>query len=213
MKHTSLSHLTAFVLAATALAAVSATALTARDSSAAPPGPAALAAPAAPPAPRAAAATPNLVERGRHLVLTSGCHDCHTPLKLGANGPEPDMTRALSGHPSAMQLPPAPAPSGPWQVAVTATNTAWSGPWGISYTANLTPDPDTGLGKWTKEEFVATLRTGRHLGRGREILPPMPIPAYSNFETEELEAMFAYLRTLPVVKNRVPEPAPPKPTR
>lgn len=149
-------------------------------------------------------------QRGEHLVLTSGCHDCHTPWKLGANGPEPDMSRMLSGHPESMgRLPPPPSPSGPWLGAVAATNTAWSGPWGISHTANLTPDADTGLGKWTKDDFVNTIKTGRHMGRGREILPPMPIPAYRNFTVEELEAIFAYLQTIPAIQNRVPEPVPP----
>lgn len=41
-----------------------------------------------------------LITRGEHLVLTSGCNDCHTPLKIGKNGPEPDMSRMLSGHPA-----------------------------------------------------------------------------------------------------------------
>jgi mono/diheme cytochrome c family protein len=155
------------------------------------------------------AAAPSLVARGEHLVLTSACHDCHTPLKLGPNGPEPDMTRMLSGHPDTMQLPPAPAATGPWIAAAAATNTAWAGPWGTSFTANLTPDAETGLGRWTKESFIATIKTGRHEGRGREILPPMPIPAYRNFTTDELEAIFAYLQTIPPVKNRVPTPLPP----
>ena len=56
-----------------------------------------------------------------------------------------------------------------------ATNTAFAGPWGMSFTANLTPDRETGLGKWTARNFIETIRTGRHLGRGREVLPPMPI--------------------------------------
>lgn len=150
-----------------------------------------------------------LVARGEHLVITSGCHDCHTPLAMGPQGPEPDMTRKLSGHPEAMQLPPAPAPQGPWLTAVAATNTAWSGPWGTSFTANLTPDPDTGLGKWTFENFKQTIRTGRHMGRGRPILPPMPIPMYKNFTDDELSAIYAYLRTIPAIENRVPDPLPP----
>ena len=146
------------------------------------------------------------VKRGEYLVKTSGCHDCHTRLKLGPNGPEPDMAFALAGHPGEMKLPPPPKPEGPWIVAAAATNTAWSGPWGISYTANLTPDPETGLGKWTEQNFKDTIKTGRHLGRGRAILPPMPIPAYSNFADEDLSAIFAYLRTIPPVKNKVPAP-------
>lgn len=150
------------------------------------------------------------VERGRYLVNTSGCHDCHTPLKMGANGPEPDMSRMLSGHPAALQMPPAPAlPQGPWLVVSSATNTAWSGPWGVSFTANLTPDAETGLGQWTVKDFKDTIRTGRHLGRGRAILPPMPIPAYSQMNDKDLEAIFAYLRTVPAISNAVPEPLAP----
>jgi len=148
--------------------------------------------------------------RGKYLVATSGCMDCHTPLKMGANGPEPDMSRLLSGHPEALQMPPVPALSeGPWLVISSATNTAWAGPWGVSFTANLTPDPETGLGDWTARDFKATIRTGRHMGRGRAILPPMPIPVYNNFTDADLESIFAYLRTIPSVKNRVPEPRPP----
>lgn len=150
-----------------------------------------------------------IVARGQHLVLTTGCNDCHTPLKMGDKGPEPDMARMLSGHPEGMQLPPPPAPSGPWLVAAAATNTAWAGPWGVSFTANLTPDPETGMGKWTFENFKQAIRTGRHMGQGRPILPPMPYPMYKNFDDEELLAIFTYLQSLPAMKNRVPEPLPP----
>ena len=149
------------------------------------------------------------VERGKYLVNTSGCHDCHTPWKMGANGPELDMARALSGHPENMDLPPAPPASGPWIGAVAATNTAWAGPWGVSFTANLTPDRETGTGAWTEENFVRTIRTGRHLGNGRPILPPMPIPAYSQMTDEDLKSIYWYLQSLPAMKNRVPQPRPP----
>jgi mono/diheme cytochrome c family protein len=147
--------------------------------------------------------------RGEHLVLIGACNDCHTPLKMGPNGPEPDMARMLSGHPEGMPLPPAPAPSGPWLVSAAATNTAWAGPWGVSFTANITPDDETGLGKWTFENFKQAIRTGRHMGQGRPILPPMPYPMYKNLDDEELHAMFAYLQSIPAMKNRVPEPLPP----
>jgi hypothetical protein len=156
--------------------------------------------------PAKAAESPDIVARGKYLVTTSGCNDCHTPWKVGDNGPEPDMTRMLSGHPQSFQLPPPPKPEGPWLVAAAATNTAWSGPWGISYTANLTPDPETGLGKWTLRNFMDTIRTGRHLGRGRPVLPPMPIPMYKNFVDADLEAIYTYLRTIPAITNQVPEP-------
>ncbi len=156
------------------------------------------------------AAEPDKVARGRYLVTVAVCNDCHTPWKVGPNGPEPDMTRMLSGHPQELAVTSASRPpEPPWNMAAAATNTAWSGPWGVSFTANLTPDPETGLGKWTLRNFVETIRTGRHQGRGREILPPMPYPMYRNFTDEDLEAIFAYLGTIPAVKNRVPEPLPP----
>lgn len=151
------------------------------------------------------------VARGKYLVDATGCADCHTPLKMGPKGPEPDMQRHLTGHPEGLKMPPAPTlPEGPWAVVSSATNTAWAGPWGVSFTANLTPDKETGLGEWTERDFIQTFRTGRRMGKGREILPPMPIHAFSNFSDEDLGAIHAYLQTLPPVKNKVPEPVPPK---
>jgi mono/diheme cytochrome c family protein len=147
--------------------------------------------------------------RGKYLVTVAGCNDCHTPWKVGPNGPEPDMTRMLSGHPETLVMPPAPMPASPWQMTAAATNTAWAGPWGVSFTANLTPDPETGLGKWTLRNFVDTIRTGRHMGRGRAILPPMPIPMHQHFTDADLEAIFTYLQSIPAVQNRVPEPLAP----
>ncbi|MBL8862355.1 MAG: c-type cytochrome [Planctomycetes bacterium] len=164
----------------------------------------------APDAKGGVASPADLVARGRYIVESFGCVDCHTPHVLGPNGPEPDRTRHLSGHPADMQLPPAPAlPPGPWIASIAASMTAWSGPWGTSFTANLTPDVETGLGAWTPEDFIATLKTGRHMGRGREILPPMPITMIRNMTEDDMRAMFAYLRSLPAVKNRVPDPLPP----
>lgn len=150
------------------------------------------------------------IERGRYIVNTAGCHDCHTPWVMGPEGPGPDMTRMLSGHPQQMELPPAPVlPDGPWVTVASGSMTAWSGPWGVSYTANLTPDPETGLGRWTVQNFKDTIRTGRRMGRGRQILPPMPYPVYGNLTDEDLEAVFAYLQTIPAISNLVPEPLPP----
>jgi len=151
------------------------------------------------------------VARGKYLVMTSGCHDCHTPQKMGANGPEPDLSRMLAGHPAGVSLPPPPAPNGPWIVASIDSNTAFAGPWGISYTRNLTPDKETGLGGWTEQQFLETIRNGRQQGRGRQLLPPMPWPVYRNFTDADLKAIFAYLKTIPAVSNKVPDPviAPP----
>ena len=157
-----------------------------------------------------AAAQKNVrIDRGAYLVSMMGCNDCHTPWKMGPKGPEPDMTRALTGHPQDMVLPPAPAPSGPWIWHGAATNTAWAGPWGVSFTANLTPDKETGLGSWTEEMFIATMRTARHQGKGRPILPPMPVKMIGKATDEDLKSIFAYLQSLAPVKNKVPAPIEP----
>lgn len=154
------------------------------------------------------------IERGAYLVRVIGCNDCHTPFKVGPRGPEPDMSRALTGHPSDLVMPPPPSlPPGPWVWVGGATNTAFAGPWGVSFAANLTPDPETGLGKWTEEMFMATLRTGRHQGKGRPILPPMPWPFYKNLSDEDMRALFAYLQSLQPMRNRVPAPIDPPEAR
>jgi len=170
----------------------------------------AIAGPAPSDAAAPAALDPAKVERGRYLVTFGGCNDCHTPWKMGENGPEPDMTRMLSGHPQDLVMPPLPVLTpGAWESASSASITAWAGPWGISYTRNLTPDKETGLGNWTEQEFIQTLRTGRERGIGREILPPMPWPGYGKATVEDLAAIFAYLRSIPAVSNRVPDNVPP----
>ncbi|MDP1570027.1 MAG: c-type cytochrome [Vicinamibacterales bacterium] len=150
------------------------------------------------------------VERGAYLVKTMGCHDCHTPWTMGPRGPEPDMSRALTGHPADFVMPPPPPlPPGPWLWLGAATNTAFAGPWGVSFTANLTPDKETGLGNWTAETFIAMLKTGRHEGKGRAVLPPMPVQVYAELTEEDMRAVFAYLQSLAPVHNRVPQPIDP----
>jgi cytochrome c553 len=150
------------------------------------------------------------IERGGYLVRTMACHDCHTPWKMGPRGPEPDFSRALTGHPSDLVMPPPPAlPPGPWLWMGAATNTAFAGPWGVSFTANLTPDVETGLGRWTEEMFIATMKTGRHEGKGRPLLPPMPYPVVAELNDEDIRSLFAYLKSLPPVRNRVPAPVDP----
>jgi mono/diheme cytochrome c family protein len=145
------------------------------------------------------------VARGGYLVTVTGCHDCHTPKKMGPHGPEPDMSRALSGHPETAVMSKPPALSGGWMAATSADLTAWAGPWGVSYAFNLTPDENTGLGIWTEEMFVKAMRTGRHMGASRPILPPMPWQNFARLSDADLSAMYAYLRSIPAVKNRVPE--------
>jgi len=146
------------------------------------------------------------IKRGEYLVMIMACHDCHTPKKMGPQGPEPDFSRSLSGHPEGEMPPPPKLGDGPWMATVSWDLTAWSGPWGISYPINLTPDEDTGIGIWTEEMFLQTIRTGRHMGVARPILPPMPWQVYAKATDQDLKAVFAYLKSLPPIKNRVPEP-------
>jgi cytochrome c553 len=150
------------------------------------------------------------VARGKYLVDIMGCHDCHTPIKMGPNGPEPDMTRALSGHPEEAVLPPAPAlPPGRWVATISDTFTAFSGPFGTSFTRNLTPDKETGLGDWTVDEFIATMKTGRERGKGRPVMPPMPVQNLKALSDTDIRALFAYLQSLAPIKNRTPQPLEP----
>ncbi|HSB64080.1 MAG TPA: diheme cytochrome c-553 [Thermoanaerobaculia bacterium] len=165
-----------------------------------------------------AAGSKSMVERGKYLTILGGCNDCHTPKKMGPGGPEPDMSRLLSGHPQDPKLPAPPqvSPSSPWNIGVSGDLTAWAGPWGISYSPNLTPDTLTGLGVpglWTEELFIKAMRTGKHIGTARPILPPMPWPNYAQATDQDLKAIWAYLGSIPPVRNLVPDPviAPPPP--
>ena len=158
------------------------------------------------PAQDAAAAPESSVKRGEYLVAVLGCDDCHSPKVMGPAGPAVDKSRRLSGHPAGSNLPSPPAlGDGPWGAVATLDLTAWSGPWGITYSVNLTPDENTGLGIWTEEMFVKMIRTGKHMGQSRPVLPPMPIVTYQNLSDDDLKAVFAFLRTLPPVSNPVPD--------
>jgi hypothetical protein len=162
----------------------------------------------APANPPAAAPAMSQVDRGKQLVIGGGCHDCHTPKKVGPNGPEADMSRMLSGHPEDAGVPPPfKAPKGsPYTIHINDHLTAWSGAWGVSFAANLTPDMNTGLGIWTEDMFLSALKQGKHMGKSRPILPPMPWNWYGQLPDEELKAMFAYLKSIPPIANRVPVP-------
>jgi hypothetical protein len=148
------------------------------------------------------------VERGRVLVSIGGCNDCHTPMKFDPEigMPVRDMTRMLSGHPEGAPEP-ASTLGGHDQAAVGASFTSFKLPFGTVFTANLTPDAATGLGNWTEEMFVRAVRTGRHMGgNGRPILPPMPWPNVGMQSDADVKAIWAYLRSIPAVRNDVPAP-------
>lgn len=154
------------------------------------------------------------VKRGEYLVTIMGCDDCHTPKKMTEQGPAPDMSRRLMGHPAEEPYT--------WDDAkgklireqfvgiLSPGLTAAAGPWGVSYAANLTPD-DTGTGNWTEAQFAKALREGKSKGLDgtRPLLPPMPWQNYRALKDEDVHAIFAYTRTLTPVKNVAPNPVPP----
>jgi hypothetical protein len=157
------------------------------------------------------------VERGRYLVTTSGCHDCHSPKVFGPHGEmELNTDLLLSGHPADMGLPGEVDRSlvapGKW-ILMNQHLTAFAGPWGTTYAANITPDEQTGIGLWKEENFVNAMRTGKHMGEGRPIMPPMPWPGVAQMTDDDLKAVFAYLKSIKPISNPVPAPelAPPPP--
>jgi hypothetical protein len=148
------------------------------------------------------------VRRGEVLVWAGACNDCHTPMKFDEKlgMPVPRMDRMLSGHPEVAPDPASSLAEGD-QAVIGPTFTSFRLPFGVVYTANLTPDVETGLGRWSEQQFIATMRTGQHMGiRGRPVLPPMPWMNLKELPDEDLQAIWAYLRTVPAVSNRVPQP-------
>jgi hypothetical protein len=154
-----------------------------------------------------------VVSQGAHLVTLGGCGDCHTPKKFTPKGPEPDMSRNLAGAPAHTTVPPVPdgliSPTG-WGMLGSQDMTTFAGPWGVSFAANLTPDNKTGIGLMNEAMFIKSMRTGKHRGMLREILPPMPWQNLAKAGDEDLRAMFAYLKSIPPIENRVPDPIPAK---
>lgn len=153
------------------------------------------------------------IKRGQYLATFGGCGECHTPKIMTPNGPGADTSRLLSGHRA--DADPTPISMGVlkpsrWAAMTNSDLTAWAGPWGISFSANLTPDKKTGLGTWTVEQFTQSMRTGKHLGVGRPILPPMPWADVAVLTDQDMKALFAYLQSLKPISNPVPRPIPPQ---
>jgi mono/diheme cytochrome c family protein len=152
-------------------------------------------------------------KHGEYLVGFGGCNDCHTPKIMGPKGPVPNPAKLLSGHQADANLPDLPqglfAP-GKWGGITNSDMTAWVGGWGTSFAANLTPDKATGTGAWTEDVFIKAMRTGKHLGTGREILPPMPWFSLAALTDQDLKDIFAYLHSVKPIVNKVPVPVPPR---
>jgi mono/diheme cytochrome c family protein len=119
-------------------------------------------------------------ERGQYLVRIISCTDCHTP---GSFLGHPDMKRYLGGSEVGFAVPHL----------------------GVFYGSNLTPDNDTGLGKWTIEQIVTAITEGTRPD-GRKLAPPMPSESFHHLTRADALAIAAYLKTLPPIKNKVPGP-------
>jgi mono/diheme cytochrome c family protein len=153
-----------------------------------------------------------LIKRGQQLVQLGGCHDCHTPMKFDPKlgMPVPQMDLMLSGHPEGGPEPKG-APGVGDQAVIGASFTAFRLPFGTVYSANLTPDPETGLGKVSLEDFKRVVRTGHRHDSPRVLLPPMPWQNLAQQPDAELEAIYAFLQSIRPIKNRVPAPQVPGP--
>jgi mono/diheme cytochrome c family protein len=133
-----------------------------------------------------ASAASRQVERGKYLVNLGGCMDCHTPgYFLG----KPDMARYLGGSEVGFDMPGL----------------------GTFYGPNLTPDKETGLGNWTTQQIVTALTTGVRPDK-RALAPIMPWQALSKLTKSDVNAIAAYLKSVPPVKNKAPGPFGPNQT-
>jgi mono/diheme cytochrome c family protein len=73
-------------------------------------------------------------------------------------------------------------------------------PFGTLYSSNITPDPEAGIGKWSADDFYNMLHTGRSPDGGL-IYPAMPFPEYTKVTRADSDAMFAYLKSVPAVRQ------------
>ena len=120
------------------------------------------------------------VARGKYLVTFGGCVDCHTP---GYFFGKPDMARFLGGSDVGFEIPGLGTFVGP----------------------NLTPDKATGLGGWTDAQVVSALQKGERPD-GRTLAPIMPWHAFASLTKQDVDAIVAFLRSLPPVDHKVPGP-------
>jgi mono/diheme cytochrome c family protein len=135
---------------------------------------------------RAEAASREQVERGKYLVNLALCTDCHTP---GYFFGKPDMARFLGGSEVGFHIPDL----------------------GVFHGPNLTPDNETGLGRWSTEQIVTAFTTGTRPD-GRILASIMPWHAFSQLTRQDAQAIAAFLKSLPPVSNKVPDPFGPSET-
>jgi mono/diheme cytochrome c family protein len=137
------------------------------------------------------------VEQGRYLTTIAGCVDCHTPLQAAyqdqaALTPAQIRTLAFFSQDTLDE-----------ERLFAGGKVFDLGPLGAINVPNLTPDAETGLGEWTDEEIKAAFLTGLHRD-GRTLFPLMPYRVYNNMAESDADAIVAYLRSLPPIRNDVP---------
>ena len=149
----------------------------------------------------------SIIKRGKYLVEIMGCHDCHSPKKIGPQGPYPDPDLLLSGHPADMPVAKFDTATAKNWILMNGMLTSTVGPWGISFSANITSD-STGIGGWTEQQFFKAIREGKYKGldNNRPMLPPMPWPNIAKAGDDDLKAIFAFLKSTKPIKNVVPQP-------
>jgi mono/diheme cytochrome c family protein len=136
---------------------------------------------------RKVSTNPMLIGRGKYLVESvTGCFDCHSPKEWDSRGAPPVAGKEGSGR--------------QW----TEEGLAW-------LTApNITPDPETGAGKWTDDQFARAIREG--IGHdGRALFPIMPYSKYKDMSDEDLDAIIAYIKFIPAINNPLPKTSIPFP--
>jgi mono/diheme cytochrome c family protein len=117
-------------------------------------------------------------KRGKFLVESMGCGDCHSPIR--ADGSEIEDLHLAGGQ-------------------------RWSlGPYGSFVTPNLTSDKEAGLGNWTDQEIKNVLSKGIRKDGSRMLPFPMPWPDYSHMSENDMNALISYLRSVPPNSNKIP---------
>jgi mono/diheme cytochrome c family protein len=77
-------------------------------------------------------------------------------------------------------------------------------PFGVIYSANITPDPNTGIGSWTSEQFYQAMHDGKN-AHGDDLYPAFPYPWFTRVSREDDDAIYAFLKTVPAVKYTPPK--------
>lgn len=88
--------------------------------------------------------------------------------------------------------------------AFMAGGLAFDTPFGTLYSTNITPDTETGIGSWTGDEFLASMRAGVR-PNGDHLYPVFPYTAFTKVIDEDVAAIFAYLKSIPAVSQKATE--------